>query len=407
MNIRKCSQEFKGVSCLEGDQDEQHENHHDQKHQKGLTAGSPKNLAGTELQAHSLGAGTSLERVEARDQRALSRWCGRGFTNPMAPASPASGFDDALANHGLGVLTRVVPHTLQVNVGKLCNQACHHCHVDAGPKRTEQIACTTAERVIELLKRSPSIATLDITGGAPELNANFAMLVERARELKRRVMLRCNLTVILLEGMAWLVDFYRRHRVELICSLPCYTADNVDRQRGNGVFDKSIAALRLLNHAGFGRGGLTLDLVYNPVTPMLAPEQAELEARYREALGENFGISFDRLLTLNNMPIARFADQLDRAGMHAEYMGLLVNHFNPATVERLMCRTLVSVGWEGGLYDCDFNQMLAIPLRVEGRALTLYDVDDLGTLAGTRVATASHCFGCTAGAGSSCSGALA
>lgn len=325
----------------------------------------------------------------------------------MAPSSLASSFDDALAEHGLGVLTRAAPHTLQVNVGKLCNQACHHCHVDAGPKRTERMALTTAERVIELLKQSPTINTLDITGGAPELNSNFAMLVERARELGRRVIVRCNLTVVLVEGMAWLVDFYRRHRVELICSLPCYTADNVDRQRGNGVFDKSIVALRLLNHAGFGRGELTLDLVYNPVTPMLAPDQAGLEARYRDVLGENFGISFDHLLTLNNMPIARFAEQLDRAGMHTEYMGLLVNHFNSATVERLMCRTLVSVGWEGGLYDCDFNQMLAIPLRVEGHALTIYDVDDLSALAGTRIATASHCFGCTAGAGSSCGGALA
>ena len=324
----------------------------------------------------------------------------------MGAFSLASSFDDALANQGLGVLTRTAPHTLQVNVGKLCNQACHHCHVDAGPKRTEQMVRTTAERVIELLKQSPSIDAVDITGGAPELNANFAMLVERARELGRRVIVRCNLTVILVEGMAWLVDFYRRHGVELICSLPCYTADNVDRQRGNGVFAKSIVALRLLNQAGFGRGELTLDLVYNPVTPMLAPDQSELEARYRDALDENFGISFDRLLTLNNMPIARFADQLDRAGMHSEYMGLLVNHFNPATVERLMCRTLVSVGWEGGLYDCDFNQMLAIPLRVGACALTIYDVDDLRALAGTRVTTASHCFGCTAGAGSSCGGAL-
>jgi len=269
------------------------------------------------------------------------------------------------------------------------------------------MAYPTAERVIELLKQSPSIAALDITGGAPELNANFAMLVERARDLGRRVTVRCNLTVIRVEGMAWLVDFYRRHRVELICSLPCYTADNVDRQRGNGVFDKSILALRLLNQAGYGRGELPLDLVYNPVTPMLAPDQAELEGRYRDALGENFGISFDRLLTLNNMPIARFADQLDRAGMHTQYMGLLVNHFNSATVEHLMCRTLVSVGWEGGLYDCDFNQMLAIPLGAGGRALTIYDVDDLNALAGTRVATALHCFGCTAGAGSSCGGALA
>ncbi|HTR60746.1 MAG TPA: arsenosugar biosynthesis radical SAM (seleno)protein ArsS [Candidatus Binataceae bacterium] len=316
-------------------------------------------------------------------------------------------FDQTLAQHGVRVLAREVPHTLQVNVGKLCNQACHHCHVDAGPRRVEQMARSTAERVIELLAGSRSISTLDITGGAPELNANFAMLVEGAHELDRRVMVRCNLTVILVEGMGWLVDFYRRNRVELVCSLPCYTAENVNRQRGNGVFDKSIEALRMLNAVGYGRGELPLALVYNPVGPSLAPDQAELEARYRQELSGNFGITFDKLLTLNNMPINRFAAQLEREDRQPEYMGLLVNHFNPATVNGLMCRTLVSVGWQGDLYDCDFNQMLAIPLERDGRALTIYDLDDLATLAGTRIATAPHCFGCTAGAGSSCGGAIA
>ena len=316
-------------------------------------------------------------------------------------------FDQTLAQHGVRVLAREVPHTLQVNVGKLCNQACHHCHVDAGPRRVEQMARSTAERVIELLAGSRSISTLDITGGAPELNANFAMLVEGAHELDRRVMVRCNLTVILVEGMGWLVDFYRRNRVELVCSLPCYTAENVNRQRGNGVFDKSIEALRMLNAVGYGRGELPLALVYNPVGPSLAPDQAELEARYRQELSGKFGITFDKLLTLNNMPINRFAAQLEREDRQPEYMGLLVNHFNPATVNGLMCRTLVSVGWQGDLYDCDFNQMLAIPLELDGRALTIYDLDDLATLAGTRIATAPHCFGCTAGAGSSCGGAIA
>ncbi len=324
----------------------------------------------------------------------------------MAADIPSS-FDQALALHGAGALTRAIPHTLQVNVGKLCNQSCHHCHVDAGPKRTERMSNATAEAVLDLLARSPSIQILDITGGAPELNPNFAMLVERGRALGRQVIVRCNLTVILEEGMVWLVDFYRRNRVELICSLPCYTAENVDRQRGNGVFTKSIEALRMLNDAGYGRGELPLALVYNPVNPALAPEQGKLEARYRDELSSNFGITFDRLLTLNNMPISRFADQLNRAGKQAEYMSLLINHFNPETVTGLMCRTLVSVGWDGGLYDCDFNQMLAMPLRIDGRALTIHDVNDLDDLAGARVATASHCFGCTAGAGSSCSGALA
>ncbi len=317
-----------------------------------------------------------------------------------------SSFDQTLALHGMGVLERDAPRTLQINVGKLCNQACHHCHVDAGPKRTEAMSRATAEGVIGLLARSPSIDTLDITGGAPELNPNFAMLVERGRAMGRRVTVRCNLTVTLEEGMGWLVEFYRRNRVELICSLPCYTADNVERQRGKGVFEKSIAALKMLNGAGYGRGELPLALVYNPVSPMLAPAQDELEGRYRAELSSRFGISFDRLLTINNMPIARFAHQLSRAGRHAEYMGLLVNHFNAATVPGLMCRTLVSVGWEGGLYDCDFNQMLAIPLRIGGRALTIHDVNDLRELAGTRIETGSHCFGCTAGAGSSCGGAI-
>jgi len=262
----------------------------------------------------------------------------------------------------------------------------------------------TAERVIEVLAASPRVGTLDITGGAPELNRNFAMLVTRARALGRKVIVRCNLTVTMEPGMDWLVDFYRRSTVELVCSLPCYTAENTDRQRGAGVFDKSIAALRNLNAAGFGRGAVRLDLVYNPIGASLPPPQGELEAQYRDELARNFGIVFDRLLTITNMPIARFANQLSAGGNHAAYMSLLVNHFNPATVDTLMCRDLVSIGWDGRLYDCDFNQMLEIPL---GAASTIWDVEDVGELAGARIATGSHCFGCTAGAGSSCGGAIA
>jgi radical SAM/Cys-rich protein len=315
-------------------------------------------------------------------------------------------FRATLASHGLRALNRKSPTTIQVNVGKLCNQACHHCHVDAGPRRAERMTRGTAERVIEVLAASPRVETLDITGGAPELNPNFAMLVERARVLGRKVIVRCNLTVTLEPGMEWLVEFYRRSGVELVCSLPCYTAENTDRQRGAGVFDKSIAALKNLNAAGFGRGTLRLDLVYNPVGASLPPPQAELEALYRDELASNFGIVFDRLLTITNMPIARFANQLSAAGNHAAYMSLLVNHFNPATVDALMCRDLVSVGWDGQLYDCDFNQMLEIPIGASA-ASTIQDVDDVGTLAGARIATGSHCFGCTAGAGSSCGGAIA
>jgi len=320
-------------------------------------------------------------------------------------SSSGPDFGATLARHGIRALSRNSPTTIQVNVGKLCNQACHHCHVDAGPKRTERMTRATAERVIEVLAASPRVTTLDITGGAPELNENFAMLVERARALGRKVIVRCNLTVTLELGMEWLVDFYCRESVELVCSLPCYTADNTDRQRGAGVFDKSIAALKNLNAVGFGRGAMRLDLVYNPIGASLPPPQAELEAQYRDELARNFGIVFGRLLTITNMPISRFANQLRVAGNHSAYTSLLVNHFNPATVEALMCRDLVSVGWDGRLYDCDFNQMLEIPLG--GSASTIWDIDDVGELAGARIATGSHCFGCTAGAGSSCGGAIA
>jgi radical SAM/Cys-rich protein len=296
---------------------------------------------------------------------------------------------------------------MQVNVGKLCNQACHHCHVDAGPKRSEQMKRATADRVVELLASSAAIATVDLTGGAPELNANFQLIVERARELGRGVIVRCNLTVTLVHGMEWLPEFYKRNRVVLVCSLPCYTAANTDRQRGDGVFDKSIVALRNLNALGFGTGELQLDLAYNPLGPSLPPDQQELEATYHEELERNFGVHFDRLLTIANMPIERFARQLEREGRLAAYMGLLVNHFNPATVDGLMCRDLVSIGWDGQLYDCDFNQMLEIPIGRGSAPRTIFDTDDLSVIDGSEIATGSHCFGCTAGAGSSCSGALA
>jgi radical SAM/Cys-rich protein len=319
-------------------------------------------------------------------------------------------FDAVLRRHGVPPLRRREVTTLQVNVGKLCNQACHHCHVDAGPKRTEIMSRGTAERVEALLGASEELDVLDLTGGAPELNPSFRWLVARARARGRRVLVRCNLTVLFVEGMEDLAEFYRDHEAELVCSLPCYTAENVDQQRGHGVFDRSIEALRRLNSLGYGRpgSGLVLDLVYNPLGAFLPPAQAELEARYREELGRLFGIEFRRLLTITNMPIQRFAEQLCRWGKHEEYMGLLVNHFNPAAAAEVMCRSLLSVGWEGTLYDCDFNQMLELPLTGrDGRPLTIWDLDCVGDLAGKAIVTASHCLGCTAGAGSSCGGALA
>jgi radical SAM/Cys-rich protein len=335
---------------------------------------------------------------------------------PLAAAGLSSGvarppgFDAVLRRHGLTALTRAAVATLQVNVGKRCNQACHHCHVDAGPRRTESMPQAVAERVIALLAASSSAQVVDITGGAPELNPHFRSLVLAARQLNRRVIDRCNLTVLFEPGMEDLADFLAAHDVHVIASLPCYRPANVEKQRGHGVFEKSIAALQRLNELGYGRPGSArrLDLVYNPVGAFLPPPQAELERTYKAELARAFGIEFHALLTITNMPIMRFAHFLARSGALDAYMGLLVNHFNPDTVSGLMCRSLVSVGWDGGLYDCDFNQMLEIGLGdgAVGRRPTIWDVDSLDALTALPIATASHCFGCTAGAGSSCSGAL-
>jgi len=258
---------------------------------------------------------------------------------------------------------------------------------------------------MDLVTASPTIATVDLTGGAPELNANFRYLVENSRAMGRHVVVRCNLTVLFADGMEWLPDFYRDAQAELVCSLPCYGPENVEQQRGKGVFEQSIAALRLLNRVGYGRPPLALHLVYNPVGAFLPPAQAQLEQRYRQELAQ-LGVEFNRLFTITNMPIKRFAFQLRQWNKGAEYMSLLVNHFNPDAVAGLMCRSLVSVGYQGTLYDCDFNQMLEMPLAIEGHQLTIWDVNDLAALSGASIATGSHCFGCTAGAGSSCGGAL-
>ncbi|HEV3112448.1 MAG TPA: arsenosugar biosynthesis radical SAM (seleno)protein ArsS [Candidatus Binataceae bacterium] len=317
----------------------------------------------------------------------------------------APDFDATLREHALGTLRRSAPRTLQINVGKLCNQACHHCHVDAGPGRKEQMSAPVAERLMEVLAASPAITTVDLTGGAPELNANFRYLIESGRAMGRHVMVRCNLTVLFVPAMEWLADFYRDAQVELVCSLPCYTQENVEQQRGKGVFAQSIAALRLLNRLGYGCGTLRLNLVYNPLGAFLPPAQAELEARYRQELRE-LDVEFDRLFTITNMPIKRFARQLRSWGKEAEYMSLLVNHFNPEAVGGLMCRSLVSAGYEGTLYDCDFNQMLELPLMMDGNPLSIWDVHDLAELEGAPISTGAHCFGCTAGSGSSCGGAL-
>jgi len=305
-----------------------------------------------------------------------------------------------------GSLRRAPVTTLQVNVGRRCDLACHHCHVEAGPKRTETLDRRTADRVLELLEANPGVRTLDLTGGAPELCDQFRHLVSGARSLGREVIDRCNLTVFDQPGQADTPRFLAEHAVRVVASLPCYTAENVERQRGRGVFGRSIAALQRLNRLGYGlpESRLVLDLVYNPLGPDLPPPQAELEKRYREELRALFGIEFDRLITITNMPIKRFAHALEREGRVEAYLGLLVNHFNPATVPQLMCRSLVSVGYDGQLYDCDFNQMLELPLG--GRPADVWDVLDLQELTEAPITTAAHCFGCTAGSGSSCGGAL-
>jgi radical SAM/Cys-rich protein len=315
-------------------------------------------------------------------------------------------FEAALVAHGVGPLLREDANTLQINVGKLCNQACLHCHVEAGPSRTESMSEQVAERVLLVLSASPAISTVDITGGAPELNPNFRRLVTGARELGRSIIDRCNLTVLFEPGMDTLAEFLASHGVEITASLPCYTAGNVDAQRGRGAFEKSIRALRRLNELGYGAPGspLKLNLVYNPPGATLPPDQNRLEADYKVRLREEFSIEFHRLFTLANMPIKRFDEFLRRSGNRASYMELLRERFNPAIVSGLMCRSLVSVGWDGALYDCDFNQMLEIGMG--GRALTVWDFENFSHLAGQPIATAAHCFGCTAGAGSSCGGAL-
>ena len=298
--------------------------------------------------------------------------------------------------------------TVQVNVGYVCNQTCLHCHVNAGPGRTESMTRATADQVLEYLAASGA-STLDITGGAPEINPSFRHMVGRARAQGVRVIDRCNLTVLLEPGQEDLAQFLAAQRVEIIASLPCYTAELVDRQRGEGVYEKSIEAIRRLNALGYGRegGALTLDLVYNPQGPSLPPGQARLEADYKRILGERFGIVFNRLFTLANMPIQRFGSTLVSKGQFHAYMELLRGAHRDENLEAVMCRSLVSIDWQGYLYDCDFNQMLGLPLVVHGRKRPHVSEVMGQDLDGTPIVVRDHCYGCTAGQGSSCGGALA
>ncbi|WP_232301041.1 arsenosugar biosynthesis radical SAM (seleno)protein ArsS [Caldimonas taiwanensis] len=312
-----------------------------------------------------------------------------------------------LAATDFPALTRSALTTLQVNLGYRCNQSCVHCHVNAGPTRKEMMGDETLALVLEVLEKR-RIEVLDLTGGAPELHPGFRHLVAAARALGVRVIDRCNLTILFEPGQEGLAEFLADHQVEVVASLPCYSADNVDRQRGQGVFDKSIAALQALNAMGYGHphSGLVLNLVYNPQGPSLPPEQAQLEAAYKRELAEHFGIVFNRLYALANMPINRFGSWLISKGQFSPYMQLLKAHHRPENLDAVMCRTLVSVDWQGQLYDCDFNQQLRLPLR--GGRRTHAHLRDLlrEDLAGQPITVADHCFGCTAGQGSSCGGAL-
>lgn len=310
-------------------------------------------------------------------------------------------FRQSLEKHGVS-LERGRFETLQINVGRKCNQTCTHCHVDAGPTRTEMMDGETALKVgAWITEHRP--ATVDLTGGAPEISEYFKYFVETARAAGSHVIDRNNLTIIETKTHADLPEYLAHHQVEVVASLPCYLEENVDHQRGDGVFQKSIRAMQKLNAVGYG-STLPLTLVYNPIGAKLPPDQAELEADYKIELGRRYGIVFTRLFAITNLPIARFATELRERGQWETYMQLLADSFNPATVPGLMCRSTINIGWQGEVFDCDFNQMLRMQQRTE-RPLYLWDVTP-DSMARQPILTASHCFGCTAGAGSSCGGAL-
>ncbi|MBI4624520.1 MAG: arsenosugar biosynthesis radical SAM protein ArsS [Verrucomicrobia bacterium] len=316
-------------------------------------------------------------------------------------------FDARLHSHGLR-LHRTRPRVLQINVGKLCNLTCVHCHVNAGPGRKEIMTHETVNRILAWQERA-RIPIVDLTGGAPEMLPNFRYFVDRLRSMPavETIIDRCNLTILLQPGYEDLPEFLARHRVEIVASMPCYSPENVNAQRGEGVFEASIAALRRLNAIGYGvNPALPLHLVFNPNGAKLPGPQDELEADYKSELRAHFGIEFNRLYTITNLPVSRFASWLRHNGKYEEYLALLIESFNPATVDGLMCRDTINVSWQGEVFDCDFNQMMKLPMGGAHRApRCLWDIDP-SSLEDEPIATGDHCFGCTAGAGSSCGGAI-
>jgi radical SAM/Cys-rich protein len=338
-----------------------------------------------------------------KQQHPLTR--GTAQRERLAQIPLARSFEDALGSAGLNPLQATGIEVLQINVGKRCNQTCRHCHVDAGPERQEVMPQEVVDACLRVLAQG-SIPTLDITGGAPELHPQFRRIVRDARGLGRRVIDRCNLTITRLPNYRDLPRFLAEHQVEIAASLPYYQAHQTDAQRGPGVFEDSIAALRELNSLGYGHpdSGLILDLVLNPVGAFLPPNQGAAEREWKQELCRRYGVVFNHLFTITNMPISRFLEHLEQKGQTAVYLGRLVQAFNPGAAARVMCRTTLSVGWDGMLYDCDFNQMLELPLG-PGLPRTILEFEQ-AILAHRPIAIGPHCFGCTAGAGSSCAGAI-
>lgn len=318
-------------------------------------------------------------------------------------------FSDLLNQNGIDLKARSI-ETLQVNITKLCNQACTHCHVEAGPARTEMMSQSNIKLILNILHHHPQITTLDITGGAPELHPDFKFLVSEARLLNKKVMVRHNLTVSIdphpqtKESMSYLPAFFQQQKVELISSLPYYDQYFTDRQRGKGVFLKSIEALKSLNALGYGKPNteLTINLVYNPTGAFLPHDQKSLETKFKIELEKKYGILFNSLFTITNMPINRFKSDLVRLNAYEDYMNKLIQNFNPEAAKNIMCRSLISVDFAGNLFDCDFNQMLNLPIEINPSNLANFDYNKL---VGRSIVTKNHCYGCTAGSGSSCGGA--
>ncbi len=317
-------------------------------------------------------------------------------------------FQQKLAEINLFPLPATVVEVLQINVGKMCNQVCKHCHVDAGPDRKEIMTREMMQHCLDVVKQNNSLHTVDLTGGAPEMNPNFRWFVEELKNVNPdlHIIVRCNLTIIRANKKYYdLPEFYKKYNLEVVSSLPFYAKDRTDRQRGDGVFEDSIKALQMLNEVGYGKenSGLTLNLVYNPSGAFLPPDQTSLEKEFKVALKKDFGIEFNNLFAITNLPISRYLSYLLESGNYEKYMYKLIDAFNPAAAQNVMCRNTISVGWDGWLYDCDFNQMLEMKTDTKDKHISTFNLDQLNN---RNIIVNQHCYGCTAGAGSSCGGAV-